>query len=334
MEAHDPGPRGEPASRAFVADRPCHHGAAVMQRRVAGRSWDAQAQSRLVAVLMLAAIFLVVGVVTVALSPGGFSPSAPDPRSGLRRSGQEAGATAPAVARRQAAIWVSRQVSGETTIACDPVMCAALRAAGLSAGRLAVLRPGRADPIGADLVIGTSVVRSQFGSRLAGTYAPASLVDFGSGAGQIDVRAYAPDGAAAYRSALATDVNARQAAGSQLAHNSRIQLSATARSQLVAGRVDSRLLATLATLTALHTLAVFRFGDQPRGASPGIPLRSAVIGPGGHGTSRRTLSRFLRAQRSPYRPSAIRTVRIPGHRAGLRIEYPVPSPLGLLDPGG
>jgi hypothetical protein len=299
--------------------------------------WDAQAQSRLVAVLMLAAIFLVVGVVTVALSPGGFSPSARDPRSGLRLNGQEAGAIAPpapAVVRRQAAIWVSRQVSGDTTIACDPAMCAALQAAGVPGRRLAMLRPGQAHPIGADLVIGTSVVRSQLGRRLAGMYAPASLVDFGSGAGRIDIRADAPDGAAAYRSALAADVNARKVAGSQLAHNPRIQLSAAARNQLAAGRVDSRLLAALATLAALHQLAVFHFGDLPRGASPGIPLRSAVIGPDGNGTPLRTLSGFLRAQRPPYRPSAITVMRIPRHRAELRIEYSVPSPLGLLGPRG
>src|SRR6266436_4417518 len=120
MEAHGPGPGGsrhpEPSWVTVFATTV----QLWMQRRVAGRSWDAQAQSRLVAVLMLAAIFLVVGVVTVALSPGGFSPSAPGPRSGLRRSGQQAGATAPpapAVVRRQAAIWVSRQVSGDTTIA-------------------------------------------------------------------------------------------------------------------------------------------------------------------------------------------------------------------------
>jgi hypothetical protein len=308
-----------------------------MQRRVAGRSWDAQARSRLVAVLMLAAISLSVGLATVTLSPGGVSPSATGTRSGLRLNGQEAGAAAPpapAVVRRQAAIWVSRQVSEDTIIACDPAMCAALQAAGVPARHLAVLRPGRAHPIGADVVIGTSVVRSQLGRRLAGMYAPANLADFGSGADRIDIRAGAPDGAAAYRSALAADVNARTVAGSELAHNSRIQLSAAARNQLVTGRVDSRLLAALATLAALHRVAVFRFGDVPRGASPGIPLRSAVIGPGGIGTPFRTLSGFLRAQRPPYRPSAITMVRIPRHRAELRIQYPVPSPLGLLGPRG
>ena len=58
-----------------------------------------------------------------------------------------------------------------------------------------------------------AAVRGQFGARLAGVYAPVRVAVFGSGAARIDVRTVAPDGAAAYLAALATDIRARKAAG-------------------------------------------------------------------------------------------------------------------------
>ena len=83
-----------------------------------------------------------------------------------------------------------------------------------------------------------------FGSRLATVYAPQTLASFGSGAARIDVRVIAPDGAAAYRTALAADLRARRAAGLQLLADPRVSAQASARSQLAAGRVDERLLMT------------------------------------------------------------------------------------------
>jgi len=57
-------------------------------------------------------------------------------------------------------------------------------------------------------------------------------------------------------------------------------LPPAARAELLAGQVDSRLLATLATLMALHPVNVISFGDRPaRGASPGLPLRATTIIP-------------------------------------------------------
>ena len=46
-----------------------------------------------------------------------------------------------------------------------------------------------------------------------------------------------------------------------------------------------------------------------------------------------SLMTFLRAQRSPYLPSSLKIVRIPARGSVLRIEYPAPSPLGLLGSG-
>jgi hypothetical protein len=233
---------------------------------------------------------------------------------------------------------VASQVNADAIVACDPAMCAALQARGVPAGRLLVLTPARADPLGSDLVVATPAVRSQFGARLAGVYAPVTLAAFGSGAAQIDVRAMAPDGAAAYRAELAADIRARKTAGALLLRNSRIHVAAGARAALAAGEVDPRLLVTLATLAHLHPLDITGFGGPGPGASAGVPLRSADITggvPGSrHAVPLPTLMTILQAQRPPYLPSSLAIVPIPPSGAVLRIGYPVPSPLGLLGSGG
>jgi hypothetical protein len=52
-----------------------------------------------------------------------------------------------------------------------------------------------------------------------------------------------------------------------------------------------------------------------------------------HPDSLASLMTILRAQRSPYLPSSLKIVRIPARGSVLRIEYPAPSPLGLLGSG-
>jgi hypothetical protein len=240
-----------------------------------------------------------------------------------------------ATAERQAAAWVASQASGDAIVACDPAMCAVLQARGVPASRLLVLTSVRADPLGSDLVVVTAAVRSKFGSRLAGVYAPVTLASFGSGATRIAVQAVAPDGSAAYRAQLARDVQDRQVAGAQLLHNHHVHVAGAARAALTGGHVDSRLLATLATLAALHPLDIISFGGSDPGASAGVPLRSAEIAaatPRGrrHPASLASLLAFFRAQRPPYLTTSLETVRITPKRTGLRIEYQVPCPLGLL----
>jgi hypothetical protein len=252
-------------------------------------------------------------------------------------AGQPAGGPALGAAaadQRQAAAWVASQASGDAIVACDPAMCAVLQARGVPASRLLVLTSVRADPLESDLVVATAAVRSQFGSRLAGVYAPVTLASFGSGSARIAVQAVAPDGSAAYQTQLAADVRDRQVAGAELLHNHHVHVAGAARSALTGGQVDSRLLATLATLAALHPLDIISFDSSGPGASAGVPLRSAEIAaaapPGRHLASVASLLAFFRAQRPPYLPASLDTVRITPGRTGLRIEYQVPCPLGLL----
>ena len=293
----------------------------------------------------LVAVVFAAGAATVVLSrPERARHAAPAPSVGAPGAGAPTGAAAlasAAAARQRAAAWVASQANPDAIVACDPAMCAALQARGVPAGRLLVLTPARSDPLGSDLVVATAAVRSQFGARLAGVYAPVTVAVFGSGATRIDVRTVAPDGAAAYLAALATDIRARKTAGALMLRNSHIHVAATARAALAAGEVDPRLLVTLATLAHLQPLDITGFGGPGPGgsASAGAPLRSADITAAAaagsrHPASLQALMTILRAQRPPYSPSTLEIVRIPPIGNVLRIGYPVPSPLGLLGSGG
>ena len=279
------------------------------------------------AVLAISAAVAAVVVGTTAGTTAG-SPARPQAASG--GSQISVSLQAATAARTTAAGWIAGQVSPSAIIACDPAMCTALQASGVAAGRLLVLGPSASDPLGSDLVIATPALRSQFGARLAGVYAPVVIASFGSGAARIDIRAVAADGTAAYDSALAADRTARIAAGGQLIGNHHITTSAAAQAALRAGQVDPRLLTMLAALAAQQPLRILTFGDPSPGASAAVPLRSVELAPAKAGTQAaarlQSMLSFLQAQRSPFLPATAALV----HQSALSVEYAAPSPLGLL----
>jgi tetratricopeptide (TPR) repeat protein len=235
--------------------------------------------------------------------------------------------------REQAAAWVAGQVSRSAIVACDPAMCSELARHRIPAGNLLVLNAAAGDPLGSDVVVATSSVRSEFGARLASVYAPVVLASFGSRGARIEIRVMAPDGAGAYRAALAADLAARRQAGTQLLGNPQISATPAARQQLSAGTVDSRLLITLATLAGQGQVRIMSFGRPAPGGSGAVPLRCAVIAgpaaPGGAAYLASVLA-FLHAQRPPYLATVIAVIRVPGGQPAVRIGYSSPSPLGLL----
>jgi tetratricopeptide (TPR) repeat protein len=257
-------------------------------------------------------------------------------------------ATRPASAvmvRDRAASWIARQLSRGAIVSCDPAMCAVLQARGIPAGNLITLGPAAEDPLGSDVVVATAAVRSQFGARLSGVYAPDVAASFGPGSTCIQVRVVAPDGAVAYQKALRADLLARKTAGSQLLRNKEISVTPAVRRQLAAGQVDDRLLTTLAALAAQHALRIVDFADSGPGASAGTPLRSTEItalrpppslAAGGSGNARflRSALSFLRAQRPPYLAASLRSARIGDGQIAVQIQFAGPSPLGLLTAGG
>jgi hypothetical protein len=281
------------------------------QRRASGfRPWHARWHWRFAAVALALG-----GVAVLVLWLAGTSFRGP------RAPSADAGPAAPAAgAQARAAAWISAQVSSDAMVACYPRMCAALQEQGVAAGRLMPLRSAAASPLGASVL----VTSQSAGGQSASQYAPALIASFGSGGSRIEVRAVEAGGVSAYRAALRADLAARRAAGAQLLRNPRIRISGPGAAQLRASEVDTRLLATLATLASQYSFRVAAFGD----AAPGAPVLFREVTITSIGRGRPTALAMVRAQNPPYLPARIA---ITG-QTGLSIEFAAPSPLGLLSP--
>jgi len=278
-------------------------------------------------------IILCTGSLTYALSKH----AAPAPAGGGSADVPGAGRAT----RNLAAAWTAAQISRTATVACDPVMCRALKAHGLPANALLELWRRTADLLRSDVIVATPALRSQFGSRLSSGYAPAVIASFGSGKQRIEIRVIARHGAAAYMRALSADMRARKQSGAQLLRSNRIVASAAARRQLAAGQVDSRLLITIAGMAALHPVFIVKFGDPAPGASAVSPLRSADLAEAN--ASRRVLNSiyiqsmlaFLRGLNAPlpdYPAASVGHRRLASGLHVIHIEFAAPSPLGLVSP--
>ena len=255
-------------------------------------------------------------------------------RSGTGRGGTGRSGTAsarpvdPATLGRNAAAWVAAQVGPAAVISCDPAMCQALEARGLPAKHLYVLKPGMTNPLDSAVIVATPILRSQIGSRLASLYAPGVLAEFGSGNRQIQVRAIALHGPAAYMSQVREDLAARKMSGTALAGNSRIVTSAAARKELAAGDVDSRLMTVITGLAASHPVHIVSFGDSGPDTAT-APFRSAELAE----TNMKKMVATVSGQRSPFRVAHMASVRLGTGQPVLRIDFAAPSPFGLLGYG-
>ncbi len=291
---------------------------------------------RVPAVVAAVVMLLVAGSVTLILS-GAFHSHQRASRGTAAGPGAVGGGRqglTAADAMQLAAAWVGQRVSRSTIVACDPATCAALKARGVPAADLLTVRSTTANPLGAQLVVATPVLRNQFGSRLASMYAPAVIAGFGSGAGSVEVRVVAPDGATTYMTALRRDQVARTSAGIELLANKRIQVSAQARAQLEAGQVDSRLLLMLPIMAAMHPIDIVAFGDRGPGASPGVPMCSAILSGSGKVAAMTDagylgwMTGFLHAQTGPFAGRV--GVQSEGGASVVQVDFATPSPLGLL----
>ena len=213
-------------------------------------------------------------------------------------------------------------------------MCRSLREQGFPAGSLLVLGSRAAGLRYCDLVVATQAVRDLVGSGLQRQDAPAVIASFGSGEERIDVRAVAPRGARAYRAALAADWAARRTAAAELVKSPRIQAKGAARLDLLAGKVDSRLLITLAALAASYPVKVVMFGDSGPSASAAVPMREMEIAgmgsPGNRHSELQRIRSFVLVQHAVFQPARMSLVRLTSGGTALLIVFGAPSPLGLL----
>jgi hypothetical protein len=286
---------------------------------------------RVTALIVLAAAVLVAsGLVVSIVYQSGAAPAAGHKAA---QAGVPTGPVSPNPGAAAAATWVARQVSRDAVVGCDPGMCRLLQAHGFPAGSLLALRPGTPGLRLCDVIVATRAVGNLLGRRLEDEDAPAVIAGFGSGRARIDIRAVAPHGAAAYRAALADDWAARRKAAAQLVASPRIHTGGAAQLELLVGRVDSRLLITLAALAVSYPVNVVAFGDGAPGAAAAMPLREMVIAGTGSAADRAAELQHIRssvlAQHSVFLPAHVSLVRL-ADGAALRIEFGAPSPLGLL----
>jgi hypothetical protein len=234
--------------------------------------------------------------------------------------------------RGATAAWVASQVSRAKPISCDPVMCQALRADGVPAADLLVLKPGEGDPLHSRVIVVTAALTKMVGTEFLTADAPAAIASFGAGSRQISVREIYPQGAAAYAAALRQDIADRKANESTLLGNPRVTAPPAARRQLQGGQVDARLLLTLAQLASQWPLSIVAFGDRAPGASPGVPLRSANLAVSGDAVGRaQQMSAFAHGLKVFFTSARIRAVRLSNGQDVVQVAFAAPSPLGLLN---
>jgi len=237
--------------------------------------------------------------------------------------------------RRQAASWVTQQVSPDDVVSCDRTMCAALRAAGFP-GKLLVLGTASQPPVNSAVVVVTQVVRDLFGSNISSAWAPDVLASMGSGAAEVTIRVVAPHGVLAYQDQLSSGLAVREQDGKALQGNPQITLSPVANQQLTGGQVDYRLLVALANLATDEPIDIMQFGNVGSGASARLPLRYADLAVDVSAAKmasplyQRAMHTLLGAAPSQFRPVRSQGVVLPNGTDVLRVEFTAPSPPGSI----
>jgi len=331
----EPAAEPEPIGLASANRKPVAVPRADRPRRPRAVEPKQQVHQRFVAARLVGSALAVIAAVSLAIAMTRYFTSSP---AEIKVS-SAALPLQDAPVSKQAATWVAQQVSRDANVSCDRAMCDVLTADGFPARKLHVL--GSKSPYArtSAVLVETAAVRDLLGTSL-NDYAPAVLATFGSGDSQITIRVIAPHGATAYYKALAADLAGRQASGAALAQGNFLTVSATARSQLIAGQVDSRLMLAIAALATKDPINVVQFGNIGPGADTYMPLRYADLAendPAAH----LSVSAYVQSVRADletgpagYRPASITTVALAGGQSVLRIEFTAPSPLGLLSPQG
>ena len=224
-------------------------------------------------------------------------------------------ASAPAPVRGSLAAWVTTQTGPGTLVVADPLDRAELQAAGFPVTRL---RAPSDPPVAGEVRVvsdrpgGPPVPSCPAGAVLARTPSGSG------GAPGVVCGAFTP--------ATVVEGKARARLGAQLVINSALRLDPGAAQLLRDGTVDPRLMLTLAALTSAHRVGVAAFPAVPLDA-PGALRRMVVLSAfdGAAPASSPLLRNWLTAQQAPFAPTGITA-----NGTDLVLNYPVPSPTGLL----
>jgi hypothetical protein len=225
----------------------------------------------------------------------------------------------------QAESWIETQVPGQDRIIVDDSLWVDLVRSGR--GPADVVRSAAVDAGWRtyDWVVSTDSVRALLGSagQLDLVEQHSTVVAaFGSGVDRVEIRHV--DTAATPAPGAAAQLAQRVQAGQALAANPHLRLSPTARALLVSGRVDLRLLGTLATLAPTTTLVVEDFPAIAAEDAARQPRRQVELS-SPDPTAVTAAQRFYTSQYPPFRPAHV-------DRAGdsLRVTYFPAAPLDLL----
>ena len=146
----------------------------------------------------------------------------------------------------------------------------------------------------------------------------------------------APHGVLAYHAALSADLADRKASGADVLRANDITISPSARTKLMAGQVDSRLVLAIASLAADHPIDIVQFGNIGPGGDPDIPLRFADLAENDQ-AAHLASSAYVQALRASLnklgpslRPARTQVVVLQTGQSVFRFEYTAPSPLGLF----
>jgi hypothetical protein len=236
--------------------------------------------------------------------------------------------------RGQAADWVTQDVSPGTSVSCDQVMCAALKADSFG-GKLVVLGPASPEPPDSALVVVTPAVQSLYGTSLSAAWAPSVLASFGSGAAEVSVRIIAPHGVGSYQAQAKRDQANRIAFGTALLNLNPITLSALAQQQLTTGRVDQRLVLALAALATKKPIDILDFASNGPGQSGDVPFRVADLAatdPSANlaqGPYVRAMHAFLDSSQAPF-PTTSSVQTLPSQVVIFTVVVDAPTPPGQV----
>src|ERR1039457_2062568 len=288
-----------------------------LERHHLVRQPSAGRRRRLVVVLSALVAMALGGGITLAFTGANQQASA-----GGRPSGGAPGMTPLQLAaanRLAAAKWITSEVTAGVDVSCDYIMCQEAQQSGYPAGQLMVLPSTAPDPLGAELIVATPAIRSQFGTRLASVYAPQVIARFGSGPA---------GGTAPFNPQLPADPNSRIQAGQQLLNNKHVHASATARAELRAGQVDPLLLVTLAQLAHGMPVQLVAFDVSSPGVPFAIPWRGVEIGAVPPASLSAILA-FWTAQQGNFVPAEKIITKLASGQSVVTVRYGAPSPMDL-----
>jgi hypothetical protein len=182
-----------------------------------------------------------------------------------------------------------------------------------------------------DVLVATDSLRrfpARYPSAAAALEESEVVATFGTGIEQIELRRVLPgDRASTEASATAgRGPDAVASTGTALARNPHLAFSSAASAQLVAGRVDLRLMTTLVAVADLGPLDIEQFPLDPAEAvvNPLAPHRVAVLRADSDEAAAK-IANLLEAQVSPYRPAQVEL----GTDGRLTVTY---TPAALLEP--